>query len=71
MTQSSIPHNLIPAGYFGPVHLPGTGRVVFWTGRIAIGIRYKQPALTREPSESESWIQQQLLADDAQRRLAS
>jgi hypothetical protein len=30
----------VPKGYVGPVALPGTGRVVFWTGRIAIGLRY-------------------------------
>ena len=30
----------VPQGYVGPVALPGTGRVVFWTGRIAIGLRY-------------------------------
>jgi hypothetical protein len=30
----------VPQGYVGPVALPGTGRMVFWTGRIAIGLRY-------------------------------
>jgi hypothetical protein len=30
----------VPQGYVGPVALPGTGRIVFWTGRIAIGLRY-------------------------------
>jgi len=30
----------VPKGYVGPVALPGTGRIVFWTGRIAIGLRY-------------------------------
>jgi hypothetical protein len=30
----------VPPGYVGPVALPGTGRIVFWTGRIAIGLRY-------------------------------
>ncbi len=33
----------VPKGYVGPVALPGTGRMVFWTGRIAIGLRYAQP----------------------------
>ncbi len=70
MTLSRIPHNYIPDGYVGPVSLPGTGRVVFWTGRVAIGLRYEQPARSREPSESETWIQGQLI-DDAARRLAS
>lgn len=30
----------VPRGYRGPVMLPGTGRLVWWTGRIAIGLRY-------------------------------
>ena len=30
----------VPEGYKGPVALPGTGRLVWWTGRIAIGLRY-------------------------------
>ncbi|HEX7637622.1 MAG TPA: hypothetical protein VF457_04430 [Burkholderiaceae bacterium] len=30
----------VPKGYTGPVALPGTGRIVYWTGRIAIGLRY-------------------------------
>ena len=33
----------VPKGYIGPVALPGTGRMVFWTGRIAIGLRYAPP----------------------------
>ena len=33
----------VPQGYVGPVALPGTGRMVFWTGRIAIGLRYAAP----------------------------
>jgi hypothetical protein len=30
----------VPKGYVGPVAMPGTGRIVYWTGRIAIGLRY-------------------------------
>jgi len=33
----------VPKGYIGPVALPGTGRMVYWTGRIAIGLRYAPP----------------------------
>ena len=33
----------VPKDYVGPVALPGTGRMVFWTGRIAIGLRYAPP----------------------------
>ena len=34
---------VVPPGYRGPVALPGTGRVVYWTGRVAIGLRYEPP----------------------------
>lgn len=34
----------VPQGYVGPVVLPGTGRIIFWTGRIAIGLRYSPQA---------------------------
>ena len=37
----------VPQGYVGPVALPGTGRMVFWTGRIAIGLRYAAPERVR------------------------
>ena len=33
----------VPQDYVGPVALPGTGRMIFWTGRIAIGLRYAPP----------------------------
>lgn len=33
----------VPKGYTGPVHLPGTGRMVYWTGKIAIGILHNAP----------------------------
>jgi len=36
----------VPQGYRGPVALPGTGRIVYWTGRIAIGLRYAPAART-------------------------
>jgi hypothetical protein len=35
-----LPPVPVPAGYSGPVMLPGTGRVVYWTGRVAIGLRH-------------------------------
>ncbi len=33
----------VPAGHVGPVMLPGTGRMVWWTGRVAIGLRHQAP----------------------------
>ena len=49
----------IPPGHVGPVALPGTGRMVWWTGRVAIGLRsQKTPRF-----ESELWLQDLLLGE--------
>ena len=42
-TPAPFDKGWVPQGYVGPVALPGTGRIVFWTGRIAIGLRYAPP----------------------------
>jgi hypothetical protein len=47
----------IPPGHVGPVALPGTGRMVWWTGRVAIGLRH-QPA---PRFDSAPWLQDLLL----------
>jgi len=49
----------IPSGHIGPVALPGTGRIVWWTGRVAIGIRSQNSPRF----ESAQWLQDLLLAD--------
>jgi len=48
----------IPPGHIGPLVLPGTGRVVWWTGRVAIGLRH-EASRNRSPAVSGSalWIQ--------------
>ncbi len=47
----------IPHGHVGPVALPGTGRLIYWTGRVAIGLRH-QPATSRDVSERQqaNWL---------------
>jgi hypothetical protein len=51
----------IPAGHIGPVVLPGTGRVVWWTGRVAIGLRH-QPTHNFGPvTQSALWVQRLML----------
>jgi hypothetical protein len=52
----------IPAGHIGPVVLPGTGRLVWWTGRVAIGLRHEPPQHHGVPSQSALWVQELLLA---------
>jgi len=49
----------IPPGHVGPVALPGTGRMVWWTGRVAIGLRSQNA----QRFESELWLQDLLLAE--------
>ena len=48
-------------GYVGPVFLPGSGREVWWTGRVAIGLRYTRALRTAQTTQGESWIQGLLL----------
>lgn len=51
----------IPDGHVGPIVLSNTGRVVYWTGRVAIGLRH-QPVRYEEPlSHGAHWIQQLML----------
>ena len=49
----------IPPGHVGPVALPGTGRMVWWTGRVAIGLRSQNAPRF----ESALWLQDLLLAE--------
>lgn len=51
----------IPAGHVGPVTLPGTGRTVWWTGRVAIGLRHEPSRAAASVSQSAEWIQHVLL----------
>ena len=57
-TPLSVP---IPTGHVGPVTLPGTGRVVWWTGRVAIGLRHEPSRCASGLSQSADWIQHVLL----------
>jgi hypothetical protein len=51
----------IPDGHIGPIVLSNTGRLVYWTGRVAIGLRH-QPVRHEEPlSHGANWIQQLML----------
>ena len=51
----------IPRGHVGPVTLPGTGRTVWWTGRVAIGLRHEASRSAAQVSSSALWIQSLLL----------
>lgn len=57
---SDSPPVPVPPGHIGPVMLPGTGRLVYWTGRVAIGLRHKQ-SNNEGMSQSALWIQDLML----------
>ncbi|MES2960362.1 MAG: hypothetical protein V4792_19400 [Pseudomonadota bacterium] len=62
-TNEAAPPVQIPHGHVGPVVLPGTGRMVWWTGRVAIGLRH-QPTRNFGPiTQSAMWIQSVLLRE--------
>ena len=48
--HSIAPPSEIPSGYVGPIRLAATGRLVWWTGRVAIGLRHQPPGHA-EPDE--------------------
>ena len=53
----------MPPGQVGEYVIPGTGRLVWWTGRVAIGLLH-QPQRYFEPvSKSSLWLQQLMLAN--------
>jgi hypothetical protein len=60
----------VPEGHTGPVLLSATGRTVWWTGRVAIGLRYEAPVRSQPYGQSAAWIQT-LLLSGTQRRAAS
>jgi|APFre7841882630_1041343.scaffolds.fasta_scaffold25058_4 hypothetical protein len=59
--SSSAPPVAMPVGHVGEFVIPGTGRHVWWTGRVAIGLLH-QPERYFEPvAQSSLWIQDLML----------
>lgn len=56
----------VTKGHVGPVLLSGTGRTVWWTGRVAIGLRYQPPRYPQACGKSALWLQDVLLTCDSQ-----
>jgi len=65
--NSALPLVEIPAGHVGPVVLPGSGRTIWWTGRVAIGLRHESRNHYDTPSQSALWLQNLMIG--AGRRL--
>ena len=55
--NSTLPLVEIPEGHVGPVVLPGSGRMIWWTGRVAIGLRHEGGHRYDMPSQSALWVQ--------------
>ncbi len=51
----------IPPGHVGPVVLPGSGRMIWWTGRVAIGLRHQPTRDIGAFTQSALWIQDVML----------
>ena len=65
-SQPTHAHNAVwpmqvTPGHIGPVALPGTGRIVWWTGRVAIGLLYQRRRDLEPLAQSESWVQDLML----------
>ena len=59
--QGEEPPIDVPQGHVGPLLLSSTGRTVWWTGRVAIGLRYEPPRRTESCGQSALWIQRLML----------
>lgn len=55
--SAASPPAPIPPGYVGEFVMPGTGRVVWWTGRVAIGLLYQPKRNFETSSRSSLWLQ--------------
>lgn len=60
-SEAAPPHG-IPPGYRGPAVLPGTGRPIYWTGRVAIGLLHEPAAnQPRMQTQAQAWVQDLLI----------
>ena len=59
--NSSAPPIQIPAGHVGEFVIPGTGRTVWWTGRVAIGLLHQPVRYVETTGQSSIWIQDLML----------
>jgi hypothetical protein len=69
--SSAAPPAEIPPDYVGEFVIPGSGRRIWWTGRVAIGLRYQAQRNFDPPAQSSLWIQRLMLGKSAVRPLAA
>ena len=61
--SSSAPPVTIPAGHVGEFVIPGTGRRVWWTGRVAIGLLHDTRRRFDSTGQSALWIEDLMLGE--------
>ena len=59
--NAAVPPMAIPPGHVGEFVIPGTGRRVWWTGRVAIGLLHRPERCIEPTTQSSLWIQDLLL----------
>jgi hypothetical protein len=59
--NAEAPPVQVPPGHVGPVYLPGSGRLVWWTGRVAIGLRHQPQPSHEGVGQSALWLQKLML----------
>lgn len=57
----ALPPVPLPEGHIGPAVLPGTNRQIWWTGRVAIGLRYEPREQHGAFGQSALWVQELML----------
>ena len=62
LPSASAPPVEIPPGHVGPVFLPKSGRMIWWTGRVAIGLRHEPARRREQTSQSAMWLQDLMLS---------
>lgn len=59
--SSSAPPMTIPPGHVGEFVIPGTGRRVWWTGRVAIGLLHQPERHVETSAQSSVWVQELMI----------
>jgi hypothetical protein len=60
----------VPPGHIGPVVLPGSGKLIWWTGRVAIGLRHQPKRHYEAIGQSAVWLQDLMLNSKKNRELS-
>ena len=68
--SSAAPPMAIPPGHVGEFVIPGTGRRVWWTGRVAIGLLHRPERCIEPSTQSSLWIQDLMLSASKRGALA-